>query len=150
MPEEKPKLKAKHVAAGVGAASALVGANASYWKNPKSADFAIGKSLHSSRPESPLANRGGRKVSTPKPPPFSLRPSPGVSKLASRAASKSLGSVGLLVGAPNAIASAAQIDKEGGSFAARFGKFVEELTGMPSGSSWRPPTKKEQERDLSI
>jgi len=72
------------------------------------------------------------------------------SKLASRAASKTLGAAGLVVGAPNAIESASRIDKEGGTFAARFGKFVEELTGMPSGSSWRPPTKKEQERDLSI
>jgi hypothetical protein len=125
VPEEKPKMKAQHVAAGIGTASALGAVNASYWKSPKSAFVAP-------------------KSRTPK------AKTPAVTKLASKAAGRSLGAVGLLVGAPNAIASAAKINKEGGAFAARFGKFVEELTGMPSGSSWRPPTKKEQERDLSI
>lgn len=135
----RPELTKADVAKAVGATAGLAAINTKYWKSPKSADFAIGKSLHSSKPESPLANRRTR-----------LRPSPNVSKLASRAASRSLGAAGLVVGAPNAIKSASRIDKEGGAFAARFGKFVEELTGMPSGSSWRPPTKKEQERDLSI
>jgi len=116
----KPKLKAKHVAAGVGSAAALGAVNASYWKNPKSAFKA------------PKAK------------------APAVSKLATKAAGRSLGGVGMLAGAPRAIKSASKIHKEGGPFAARFGKIVEELTGMPSRSSGRPPTKKEQERDLSI
>jgi hypothetical protein len=62
--------------------------------------------------------------------------------LAKRA--KTAGAIGATVGAVDTIKAASKAKEEGGSFTAGFGKFVEQMTGFPSGSSGRPLTEKEK------
>lgn len=62
-----------------------------------------------------------------------------------KAGSKSLGTAGLALNAPEAIRTAEAVEKEGGPYAARFGKFVERILGVaPSRHLPRPPTEKER------
>jgi hypothetical protein len=63
---------------------------------------------------------------------------------------KKMGSLGATAGMADAAGSAARINKEGGSFEARFGKFAEELLGLPPGSTQRPLTEAEKKAQLSI
>ena len=55
-----------------------------------------------------------------------------------------MGAVGAVVGAPSMVESASRIEKEGGSFEAKFGKFVEEMLGVQSGTTGRPLTDAEK------
>lgn len=73
-------------------------------------------------------------------------------RLARRAkqASRRLGALGLVLGAPGIIGTAMDVGREGGSFGARFGKFVEEILGVTPGISGRPMTEAEKKRALSI
>ena len=73
-----------------------------------------------------------------------------LARRAAKAGSRGMGALGLMVGAPAAISDARRIDKEGGRWADRFGKFVEKLTGMPPGSSGRGMTYSERRAARSI
>jgi hypothetical protein len=67
-----------------------------------------------------------------------------LAKRAAKAASRRMGAVGAVVGAPSMVESAQRVEKEGGSFQARFGKFVEEMLGVQMGTSGRPLTAAEE------
>lgn len=65
------------------------------------------------------------------------------SKLA-KGVTRKMGVLGATAGMADAIGSARRIEEEGGSWEARFGKFVEELIGLPSGATQRPSTEAEK------
>lgn len=67
-------------------------------------------------------------------------------RLARRAAKASgrMGALGMAVNIPGALREAQKIDKEGGRWIDRFGKFVEVMTSMPPGSSGRGMTDAER------
>lgn len=60
-----------------------------------------------------------------------------------------MGALGATAGMADAVGSASRIEKEGGSFEARFGKFAEELLGLPPGATQRPLTAAEKKAQLS-
>jgi hypothetical protein len=64
--------------------------------------------------------------------------------------SRKMGVLGATAGMADAVGSADRIDKEGGSFEARFGKFAEELLGLQPGATQRPLTEKEREARWSL
>ncbi len=70
------------------------------------------------------------------------------SKMA-KGVTRKMGALGATAGMADAIGSANRIDKEGGSFEARFGKFAEELLGLPSGATQRPLTEQEKKAHWS-
>ena len=55
-----------------------------------------------------------------------------------------MGAMGLAAGGLGAAMDAREIDKEGGRFIARFGKFVERTLGIPAGTTGRPQTEQER------
>jgi len=62
---------------------------------------------------------------------------------------KKMGSIAAVVGAADTAGIANRIDKEGGSFESRFGKFAEEWLGIPPGSTQRPLTETEKKAQWS-
>jgi hypothetical protein len=72
-----------------------------------------------------------------------------LTRAAARARSR-MGGLGMMLGIPSAIMDALEIEKEGGSRAARLGKFVERATGFPAGTLDRPMTDEEKRKALSI
>jgi hypothetical protein len=73
-----------------------------------------------------------------------------LARRAAKAAGRSMGAFGLMVGAAGAVSDIRRIDREGGLWANRFGKFVEKLTGMPQGSSGRGMTDAESRAANSL
>ncbi len=57
---------------------------------------------------------------------------------------KKMGVLGATVGMADTMGTASRIDKEGGSFEARFGKFAEEWLGLQPGATQRPMTEQEK------
>ena len=65
------------------------------------------------------------------------------SKLA-KGVTKKMGVLGATAGMADTMGTASRIDKEGGSFEARFGKFAEEWLGLQPGATQRPLTEEEK------
>ncbi len=68
---------------------------------------------------------------------------------ASKGLTKKMGALGATVGMAGSYESANRIDKEGGSFESRFGKFAEEFLGLPPGATQRPMTEAEKKAHWS-
>jgi hypothetical protein len=66
-------------------------------------------------------------------------------RLARRASkARGMGAVGIALGAPTMVGEAQRVDKEGGRWADRFGKFIEEVLLLPKGSTGRGLTEAER------
>jgi hypothetical protein len=72
-------------------------------------------------------------------------------RLASKAAKATrLGAIGTVASVPSMVAEAVEVEREGGDFSARLGKYVENLLGVPSGSTGRGMTDEEKRHALSL